>query len=443
MESGERPARVVELDVVAELDFAGRRHGLVVIVVVHDDLAAELVHRSRGDERLHLRPGQAEVPEGAQHARVLHAGHILGPAHGEVVAGVDDGRGLVGRGLQHLALLPHPLEHAHERRHEAGVELCAGAALQLGEALAVGERGAVDAPRRHGVVRVHQAEQSRHHRDLLPGQPVRVPLAVPALVVVAHSRHVALVQQRLDDLRADHRVPAHEPPLLVGQRARLEQHAVRHGDLADVVQVRGLLELLDGARRPVQLLREQHRVGGDPGGVADGVEVLGAQRGAQGAQVAEVHALHIPEQLGVVDGQRRMLCEPAGELEVGVGELALRQGLDEGEHPQGLPRIAQRDGEASLLSVEFHGVAHVGRQIGVGDRLDDHVVGLEDLAVGGIVAERVRLVDVLVDRRALLMHGAHGQGVLVRVVLEDQRLRAPEGRGGRLHERSQHVPEVE
>jgi len=71
--------------------------------------------------------------------------------------------------------------------------------------------------------------------------------------MVTHPGDELLVQQRLDDLGADGRVLPHQRPLLVCERAGLEQHAVGHRDLADVVQVRGLFEQLDPPRRPAQL----------------------------------------------------------------------------------------------------------------------------------------------------------------------------------------------
>ena len=139
------------------------------------------------------------------------------------------------------------VEDADERLDQLRVELRAAAAAQLRDALLVRERRPVHAARRHGVVGVDQAEQPGDERDLLAGQAVGVAAAVVALVMVAHAGHVLVVQQRLDDLGADGRVLLHQRPLLVRERPRLEQHAVGHGDLADVVQVGGLLELLDRA----------------------------------------------------------------------------------------------------------------------------------------------------------------------------------------------------
>ena len=103
---------------------------------------------------------------------------------------------------------------------------------------------------------------------------------------MAHTRDEPLAEEGLHDLGADHGVLAHQQPLLVVERARLEQDAVRHGDLADVMQVRGLFEVEDLLLRPAQLGRQQHGIGGHAGGVTDGVVVLHAS--------AELSAFRLP-----------------------------------------------------------------------------------------------------------------------------------------------------
>ena len=190
----------------------------------------------------------------------------------------------------------------------------------------------------------------------------------------------------------------HQRPLLVRQGARLEQHPVGDGDLADVVQIRGLLEQLDPPRRPAQLPREHDRVRRDPRRVPDRVDVLGGERRAQGAQVAEVQALDVLEELGVVHRHGGLLGEPARELELGLRETALRSRLDERQHAQWRGAVPQRDGEAGLLAVAFHGLPDVRGEVRVGDRLHDDVVALQQQPVRGVVRERIRLVHVLVRR---------------------------------------------
>ena len=66
--------------------------------------------------------------------------------------------------------------------------------------------------------------------------------------------HERLVEQRPDDLGAEDGVLPHQLPLVPVEPARLEQHPVRHADLADVVQVRRLLHIA-GAARPTSRAR--------------------------------------------------------------------------------------------------------------------------------------------------------------------------------------------
>ena len=87
-----------------------------------------------------------------------------------------------------------------ERARQLGVELGAGAALQLDERLVDGERRSVRARRGHGVEGVGDAEQPCLERDPVPAQPVRIAAAVPALVVVEHVRQRGLeVLEALDE----------------------------------------------------------------------------------------------------------------------------------------------------------------------------------------------------------------------------------------------------
>ena len=130
-----------------------------------------------------------------------------------------------------------------------GVELRAGAASQLGQALAVGQRAPVGPLAGHGVVAVDHAHGAGDRAGCLAGQAVGVAPAVEALVVVAHPGHELLVEQGAHDLGADAGVLAHELPLLRGQRAGLEQHAVGDADLADVVQEGDVLHLVEALRR--------------------------------------------------------------------------------------------------------------------------------------------------------------------------------------------------
>ena len=113
---------------------------------------------------------------------------------------------------------------------------------------------AVEAQRRHRVVRVDDA----HAGGRSAGCPRRrgrrgSRCRRSARGGGARRRRDCVVEQRLDDLGADHRMLAHELPLLVVERARLEQHAVGDRDLADVVQVGDLFDLRRWLVRPAQL----------------------------------------------------------------------------------------------------------------------------------------------------------------------------------------------
>src|SRR5436190_9504870 len=94
------------------------------------------------------------------------------------------------------------------------------------------------------VERVGDREDPRRERDLLALQAVRVALAVPALVVVLDDVGRRLEEgDPAEDLRADQRVPAHQPALRVAERLGLVEDPVGDRDLADVVQQVAELDL--------------------------------------------------------------------------------------------------------------------------------------------------------------------------------------------------------
>ena len=99
-----------------------------------------------------------------------------------------------------------------------------------------------------GVVHVRQRHHLCRNGDLVPFQPVRVAIAVPALVVPAADgvRHLQKrlvlrdsLSQILQHLRARHRMVLDDAKLLGGQAAGLVQNGLRDDDLADIVQRRG------------------------------------------------------------------------------------------------------------------------------------------------------------------------------------------------------------
>ena len=125
---------------------------------------------------------------------------------------------------------PHPPERdVEEGAHQARVELLAGAAGDLAPRLPRRGRLLVRARRRDHVEDVRDRDDSPGERDLLTGEPVRIPVAVPALVVVAdrlepwaeppgERRHelVAVLRMALEDL-----------PLVVTRTSRLRRGSHR------------------------------------------------------------------------------------------------------------------------------------------------------------------------------------------------------------------------
>ena len=107
----------------------------------------------------------------------------------------------------------------------------------------------------------------------LAREPVRVPGAVPALVMVADDRagrreQVEWREQRVADLR----VRLDDRALLLVERPRLEQDTVGDADLADVVEDRSQADRLDLVRPQPQQLGDADGQRGEPLAVAVEVE---------------------------------------------------------------------------------------------------------------------------------------------------------------------------
>ena len=114
-------------------------------------------------------------------------------------------------------------------------------------------------------------------RDLLPGQPVGIPRAVEALVVVADRRHrVAEEPEPVDDARALLGVALHQRPLLGRERGGLQQDRVGDRELADVVEERGVAEQVELRLGEAELAADRER------------ELLHAARVAGRVRVARV-----------------------------------------------------------------------------------------------------------------------------------------------------------
>ncbi len=267
----------------------------------------------------------------AQHACELR---VLGPvlvspvAQERVLLGVDARRRVAGDARGEGAVLVDALDHAQERIDHVGVELAAAAALELVEAVLVSQGLAVRPAERHGIVGVGDAHRARDLGDRLTGEAVGVALARPAFVVVADAGDQRVVEERADDVGAEDGMLAHQFPFLHVEPARLEQHAVGHADLADVVQVRRFLDRAQPVLGPAELASEQHHVGGDAGGVAERVVVLRVQCPAQRLQVAEVHPLVAFVQVGVADRQGELGADALEEVPVHGDERVARRGAE-------------------------------------------------------------------------------------------------------------------
>ena len=115
---------------------------------------------------------------------------------------------------------------------------------------------------RDRVDRVRDGEDPRAERDLLPCEPVRIALTVPALVMRANDLDAGIVQEgdAADHLRPEEGVRLHHPPLGLVQLDRLEQDLVGHADLADVVEKEAVLERGVGRELGIDCARQLERV---------------------------------------------------------------------------------------------------------------------------------------------------------------------------------------
>src|SRR5256885_519339 len=125
------------------------------------------------------------------------------------------------------------LDACSESCHDNRIEVGPGAALQLGESLVDATRLAVRPVSGHGAEGITSADDACDERDLLGDQPVRIARAVP--VLVTRTNDSADVAEDPTDLRqkpfAFHCVRLHDPPLFLGQLARLVDDLCRDLDL--------------------------------------------------------------------------------------------------------------------------------------------------------------------------------------------------------------------
>src|SRR4051794_12482100 len=148
-------------------------------------------------------------------------------------------------------LLALAVERADQDLGHLRVELGAGVLAELANGLAVIHPPAVGAVGHHRVVGVAGEDDAGPDRDLLALQAVRVAAAVEALVLAADdASHRAEARDRSQDALADDRVGLHDLELVVGQLGGLVEDVVGDGDLADVVQQRGVANAVTAFATP-------------------------------------------------------------------------------------------------------------------------------------------------------------------------------------------------
>ena len=209
-----------------------------------------------------------------------------------------------------------------EGGHHPRIERLAGLLLEQRQRRVVLHGPVVRPVGGEGVEVVDHREDARAERDLVALEPLRVALAVPALVVAQNERrHRVRERHRADDLGADLGVDADLLELLLRQRSRLRQDVLGHGQLADIVEQGRRLHALDlvvgHAQRP-----------GDAGGVdlhAADVALGGLVLGVDGqrqrfdrGQVQVRHLLHVSPL--VLDASQVDLVGAVSEVQRGEDE---------------------------------------------------------------------------------------------------------------------------
>ena len=96
------------------------------------------------------------------------------------------------------------------------------------------------------VEAVNHRQDARGERNVFAFQPVGIPAAVPAFVMMANNRHNRIVKvYPAKNLRADDRMHLHLLEFRSGQFPGFVQDVIRHGDLADIMQQRARAERFD------------------------------------------------------------------------------------------------------------------------------------------------------------------------------------------------------
>ncbi len=156
---------------------------------------------------------------------------------------------------------------AQEYIDDLWIEVCASEAANMLAHALLGPALAVWPIEAQGIPDIDHREDPRRQRDLLALQAARVAAAIPLFVVaIGDVQRHAQVGDRREQIVGEGRVLAHDRPLVVGERAGLEQNAVGDAHLADIVEQGAAPDMhqlgLANAHVPGQL----HRQVGDSAG---------------------------------------------------------------------------------------------------------------------------------------------------------------------------------
>ena len=175
--------------------------------------------------------------------------------------------------------------------------------------------------RDHRVVRVAGEHDAARERDLLALEPLGVSSAVPVLVQAAHDRRDVLESRKaLDHLRSPARAASDDLPLVLVERAFLQEDRVGNADLAGVVQARGERDLGERSLVEAQLLRDPRGEPHDALRVLPRVAVVKVDRGREGLDARGVRDLEALVHVALLERDRAEVGEPRQKLDVGVVE---------------------------------------------------------------------------------------------------------------------------
>ena len=273
------------------------------------------------------------------------------------------------------------LDRGHQGVDDVGVELRAGARLELGDGARRRQRLAIGPVAEHRPVGVAHRDEAAGERDPVRLDPVRVALAVPALVVEAHDGgHRLQAGDVRERVGSPLRMAPHDRPLVVGQRPRLAQDAVGHPDLAQIVEPGGGGEVEEVGVGDAQAAADLAGQVTDLPGVLGGVAVAQVEQCAQRLHARAQALLELPAHGGVLQSGGRQLGEVGEQAQLLLAEPALRVA---GGHRDGAANLASpgdrhRGGRVDRVAHELRGKpARVGLVVLQDGRLagEDHASG--------------------------------------------------------------------